>query len=66
LDIGSNPDAAARQSPRTILVCLVDLVCLVRPVGQPVEPDKRDEPNKPNNGFLTLEDFFSILLKLPA
>jgi len=32
---------------------------MVRPVSQP------DEPNKPNNGFLTLEGFFSILLSLP-
>ena len=43
------------------LVCLVDLVHLVSFV-QPNKPDKR---NKPNNGLLTLADFFSILLDFP-
>jgi len=40
------------------LVCflyLVHLVCLV-------QPNNRDKPNKPNNDFLALADFFSILL----
>ena len=27
-----------------------------------VQPNKRDKPNKPNNGLLVLADFFSILL----
>ena len=35
-------------------VCLVHLVSLM-------QPNKRDKPNKPNNGLLTLADFFSIL-----
>ena len=26
-----------------------------------VQPNKRDKPNRPNNGLLTLADFFSIL-----
>ena len=41
------------------LVCfvyLLHLVCLV-------QPNKRDKPNKPNNGLLTLADFFSVLLE---
>jgi hypothetical protein len=40
-------------------VCLVHLVYLV----SLVQPNKRDRPNKPNNGLHTLADFFSILLK---
>jgi hypothetical protein len=28
-----------------------------------MQPNKRDKPNKPNNGLLTLADFFSILLE---
>ena len=40
------------------VVCLVHLVYLVNLV----QPNKRDRPNKPNNGLLTLADFFSILL----
>jgi hypothetical protein len=46
------------------LICLVHLVCfvylvdLVHRIG-PVQPNKQ---NKPNNGLLTLADFFSILL----
>ena len=43
------------------LVHLVHLVDLVYLVGL-VQPKKRDKPNKQNNGLLTLEDFFSILL----
>ena len=39
-------------------VYLVDLVHLV----SFVQPNKRDRPNKPNNGLLTLAGFFSILL----
>ena len=42
-------------------VDLVHLVCFVHLVGL-VQPNKRDKPNKPNNGLLTLADFFSILL----
>ena len=41
-------------------VCLVHLVCFVYLVGL-VQPNKRDKPDKPNNGLLMLEDFFSIL-----
>jgi len=43
------------------LVCFVYLVDLVHLVSF-VQPNKRDKPNKPNNGLLTLADFFSILL----
>jgi len=46
------------------LVCfvfLVDLVCFVHLVSL-VQPNKRDKPNTPNNGLLTLANFFSILL----
>ena len=43
-------------------VCLVHLVCFVYLVSF-VQPNKRDRPNKPNNGLLTLADFFSILLR---
>jgi hypothetical protein len=28
-----------------------------------VQPNKRDKPDKPNNGVLMLADFFSILLE---
>jgi hypothetical protein len=42
-------------------VDLVHLVCFVHLVGL-VQPNKRDKPNKPNNGLLTLADFFNILL----
>ena len=28
-----------------------------------MQPNKRDKPNKPNNGLLTLAHFFSILLE---
>ena len=44
-------------------VWLVDLVYLVHLVSF-VQPNKQDRPNKPNNGLLTLADFFSILLRL--
>jgi hypothetical protein len=37
---------------------LVYLVCFV----YLVEPDQRNKQDKPNNGLLTLADFFSILL----
>ena len=40
------------------LICFVNLVHLV----SLVQPNKRDEPNKPSNGLLGLADFFSILL----
>ncbi len=43
-------------------VDLVHLVCFVHLVGL-VQPNKRDKPNKPNNGLLTLAGFFSILLR---
>src|SRR4029077_16896920 len=43
------------------LVYLVVLVCLVHLVSF-VQQNKRDRPNKPYNGLLTLADFFSILL----
>ena len=42
-------------------VDLVHLVCLVHLVGL-LQPNKRDRPNKPNNGLLMLADFFSIQL----
>jgi hypothetical protein len=42
------------------LVCFVYLVDLVYLVGF-IQPNKRNRPNKPNNGLLTLADFFSIL-----
>ena len=48
----------ARRVDLVHLVCLVDLVCLVGLV----QPNKRDKPNKPNNGLLALADCFSILL----
>jgi hypothetical protein len=37
------------------MVDLVHLVCLV-------QPNKRDKPDKPNNGLLPLADFISSLL----
>jgi hypothetical protein len=40
------------------LVYLVDLVHLV----SFFQPNKRDKPNKPNNGLIILEDFFNSLL----
>jgi len=45
------------------VVCFVYLVDLVH-LASFVQPNKRDKPNKPNNGLLTLTDFFSILLVL--
>jgi hypothetical protein len=45
-----------------MVVCLVHLVCFVHLVSL-VQPNKQDKPNKPNNGLLTLADFFSILLE---
>jgi hypothetical protein len=47
----------------TSQVCLVHLVCFVYLVDLVsfVQPNKRDRPNKPNNGLLALADFFSIL-----
>ena len=42
-------------------VCLVFLVDLVYLVGL-VQPNKRDRPNKSNNGLLLLADLFSFLL----
>ena len=44
-----------RQKPR-LSGYLVHLVSLM-------QPNKRDRPNKPNNGLLMLADFFSILLE---
>ena len=49
------------RTSRTSPVYLVHLVCFVYLVGF-VQPNKRDRPNKPNNGLLKLADFFSILL----
>jgi hypothetical protein len=43
------------------LVCFVYLVDLVHLISF-VQPNKRDKQNKPNNGLLTLADYFSILL----
>jgi hypothetical protein len=43
-----------------VKVDLVHLVCLVHLVGVD-QPNKRDKPNKPNNGLLLLAVFFSIL-----
>ena len=48
---------------RVDLVCCVYLIALVHLVSF-VQPNKRDKPNKPNNGFLLLAGFFSILLGL--
>jgi hypothetical protein len=53
------------------LVCFVYLVHLVYSVSlfqpnkqdKPNKPIKRDRPDKPNNGLLTLADFFSTLLE---
>jgi len=50
-----------RFGERAGLAGRVHLVCFVHLVGL-VQPNKRDKPNKPNNGFLLLADFFSILL----
>jgi len=50
-----------RFGERAGRVDLVHLVCFVHLVGL-VQPNKRDKPNKPNNGFLLMEYFFSILL----
>jgi hypothetical protein len=44
------------------LVCFVYLVDLVH-LASLVQPNKRDRPNKPNNGLPTLADFFSVLPK---
>ncbi len=44
------------------LVCFVYPVDLVHLVSF-IQPNKRNRPNKPNNGLLMLADFFSILLK---
>jgi hypothetical protein len=49
----------ARRVDRFILFILVNLDRLV----SVVQPNKRDKPNKPTNGFFTLADFFSILLQ---
>jgi len=46
---------------RVDLVCFVYLVDLVHLVSF-VQPNKQDKPNKPNNSFLTLADFFNIML----
>ena len=43
-------------------LCLVNLASLNYPVGLG-QPNKRDKPNKPNNGLLGLAGFFSILLE---
>ena len=55
---GAQQNSRARLAGR---VDLVHLVCLVHLVGL-VQPNKRDKPNKPNNGLLMLADFFSLLL----
>ena len=46
---------------RVDLVHLVYLVCLVHLVGL-VQPNKRDKPNKQNNGLLALANLFNSLL----
>ena len=48
----------ARRVDLVCFVYLVDLVHLVRFV----QPNKRDKPNKPDNGLLTLADFINSLL----
>ena len=53
-------DSRAKLAGR---VDLVHLVCLVHLVAL-LQPNKREKPNKPNNGLLVLADFFSILLDL--
>ena len=52
----------ARKVDLVYLVCLVYLVSLVYPLSL-VPPNKRDRPDRPNNGLLMLADFFSILLE---
>ena len=37
------------------------LFCLSGDLASFVQPNKRNRPNQPNNGFLALENFFSIL-----
>ena len=44
------------------MVYLVHLVCFVHRVGL-FQPNKRDKPNKPNNGLIRLADFFNSLLQ---
>jgi len=44
------------------LVCFVYLADLLHLVSL-VQPNKRDRPNKPNSGFLTLVKLFSVLPK---
>jgi hypothetical protein len=44
------------------VVHLVHLVCFVHRVGL-LQPNKRDNPHKPNNGLLTLAIFFYSLLQ---
>ena len=41
------------------------LVCIANRVGL-LQPSKRDKPNTPNDGLLTLADRFTILLESPA
>jgi len=70
-----NPQAAEKpcghaetllvRTSGTNSVYLVDLVGFVYLVGL-VQPNKRDKPDKPNNGVLMLADFFSILLERPS
>jgi len=62
----NTPEGCSKRPGSSHVVCLVDLVCFVYLVDLVhlvsfVQPNKRDRPNKPNNGLLTLADFFSIL-----
>ena len=45
-----------------MVVRLVHLDCFVHLVSF-VQPNKRDNPDEPNNGLLMLADFFSILVE---
>jgi hypothetical protein len=50
-----NRKATRRMLKLVCFVYVVHLVCLV-------QSNKRDKPNKPNNGLFALAEFFSILL----
>jgi hypothetical protein len=66
--IPAAPPFFNRRARSAGAVCLVPLVCFVYLVDLVylvsfVQPNKRDRPNKPNNGLLTLAGFFSSLLR---
>jgi hypothetical protein len=55
-DRTANPSGCTGHKHCMSLVYLVHLVCFVHLVGL-VQPNKRDKPNNPNNGLLTLVDY---------